>query len=143
MIGKCQPVLQLVSGQGTNSISVDYGLLRVSGNVSVNGVNGCGSGPNSTLPITINELPTTGIVSGDQTVCAGSTYDYTTTVIPNAVSYLWTFLMAVHFYISQYNFYSIYCFAVSGNLSVQGNNSCGLGSIFCSFCNHGSTYNQH
>ena len=119
----------IVSGQGTNSISVDYGPTAVSGNVSVNGVNGCGSGPSSTLPITISELPTTSIVSGTQTVCEGSTHVYTTTVIPNTNSYLWTLpdgstistltnTISIAFAAS----------ATSGNLSVQGNNSCGLGA---------------
>lgn len=119
----------IVSGQGTNSISVDYGANAVSGNVSVNGVNGCGSGPNSTLPITIDELPTTGIVSGEQTICAGSTYDYTTTVISNALSYLWT-LPDGSTISTTTNTISIAfaASATSGNLSVQGNNSCGLGA---------------
>jgi hypothetical protein len=119
----------IVSGLGTNSISVDYGANAVSGNVSVNGMNGCGSGPNSTLPITIDELPTTGIVSGEQTVCAGSTHDYTTTIIPNALSYLWT-LPDSSTISTTINTISI-AFAASattGNLSVQGNNSCGLGA---------------
>ena len=119
----------IVSGQGTNSITVDYGANAVSGNVSVNGVNGCGSGPNSTLPITINELPTTGIVSGAQTVCAGSTHDYTTTIIPNASSYLWTLpdgstISTITNTIS----IAFSASATSGDLSVQGNNSCGLGA---------------
>ncbi|MGB2173381.1 MAG: PKD-like domain-containing protein [Flavobacteriaceae bacterium] len=119
----------IVSGQGTNSISVDYGANAVSGNVSVNGVNGCGSGPNSTLPITIDELPTTGIVSGEQTVCAGSTYVYTTTTISNALSYLWT-LPDGSTISTTTNTISIAfaASATSGNLSVQGNNSCGLGA---------------
>lgn len=117
------------SGQGTNSISVNYGANAVSGNVSVNGVNGCGSSPNSTLPITINELPTTGIVSGQQIVCAGSTHDYTTTIIPNADSYLWT-LPDGSTISTTTNSISIPFTALvtSGDLSVQGNNSCGLGA---------------
>ena len=124
----------IVSGQGTNSISVDYGINAVSGNVSVNGVNGCGSGPNSTLPITINELPTTGIVSGDQIVCAGSTYYYTTTVIPNAVSYLWTLPNGSTISTATNTIsISFTASAVSGNLSVQGNNSCGLGASSAAF----------
>src|SRR6056300_501337 len=119
----------IVSGQGTNSISVDYDANAVSGNVSVNGVNGCGSSPNSTLPITINELPTTGIVSGQQIVCAGSTHDYTTTTISNALSYLWT-LPDGSTISTTTNTISIAfaASAISGNLSVKGNNSCGLGA---------------
>ncbi|MDC0092515.1 hypothetical protein OAI30_00005, partial [bacterium] len=119
----------IVSGQGTNSISVDYGSSAVSGNVSVNGVNGCGSGPSSTLPITISELPTTSIVSGTQSVCEGSTHVYTTTVIPNTNSYLWT-LPDGSTISTTTNTISI-TFAtssVSGSLSVQGSNSCGLGA---------------
>ncbi|MEN8881219.1 MAG: PKD-like domain-containing protein [Polaribacter sp.] len=119
----------IVSRLGDNSIIVDYGANAVSGNVSVNGVNGCGSSPNSTLPITINELPTTGIVSGQQIVCAGSTHDYTTTIIPNADFYLWT-LPDGSKTSTTTNSISIPFTALvtSGDLSVQGKNSCGLGA---------------
>ncbi|MDP1620784.1 MAG: T9SS type A sorting domain-containing protein [Bacteroidales bacterium] len=47
----------IISGNNTNSISVNYSLAAVSGNISVNGVNVCGNGPTSQLPVTVNPLP--------------------------------------------------------------------------------------
>lgn len=51
------PGAMLVSGQGTNSISVDYPSGATSGVVSVFGFNSCGSGPASELAVTVNGLP--------------------------------------------------------------------------------------
>jgi hypothetical protein len=47
----------IVAGSGTNSVVVDYSAAAVSGNISVNGVNSCGDGPSSQLPVTVNALP--------------------------------------------------------------------------------------
>jgi hypothetical protein len=47
----------IVSGQNTNAILVDYSEYAVSGMVAVYGLNPCGSGPSSQLPVTVNALP--------------------------------------------------------------------------------------
>jgi hypothetical protein len=47
----------ITTGQNTNAITVDYSTGAVSGNVSVSGVNNCGSGPSSQLFVTVNALP--------------------------------------------------------------------------------------
>ena len=47
----------VTSGGTTNSITVDYSQTAVSGNVSVYGINECGNGPGSTLPVTVGVLP--------------------------------------------------------------------------------------
>jgi hypothetical protein len=47
----------LVSGQGTNSITVDYPSGATSGSVSVFAFNACGTGPATELPVTVNALP--------------------------------------------------------------------------------------
>jgi uncharacterized protein YjdB len=47
----------------TNSIAVNYGLSAVSGNITVKGVNSCGEGAISTLPITVNEKPATPLIT--------------------------------------------------------------------------------
>ncbi len=47
----------IVSGDSTNSISIDYSLISSSGNVTVKGVNGCGNGSTSTLPINVYTVP--------------------------------------------------------------------------------------
>jgi hypothetical protein len=48
----------IVSGEGTNSILVNYSNTSESGSVTVYGQNGCGNGPASAaLPVTVNPLP--------------------------------------------------------------------------------------
>ena len=47
----------IVSGINTNSIIVDYSATAVSGDITVCGVNECGSGPVSLLSVTVNHLP--------------------------------------------------------------------------------------
>ena len=47
----------IVSGFNTNAITVDFPASSVSGNIEVNGVNECGNGPVSTLPVTIHNPP--------------------------------------------------------------------------------------
>ncbi|MCX6306914.1 MAG: T9SS type A sorting domain-containing protein [Bacteroidetes bacterium] len=47
----------ITTGSTTNSVTVDFTGNAVSGNVSVNGINLCGSGPASLLPVTVHPLP--------------------------------------------------------------------------------------
>jgi hypothetical protein len=51
------PGASVVSGNNTNAISVDFSTIATSGNVSVYGVNVCGNGPSSQIPVTVNVLP--------------------------------------------------------------------------------------
>jgi hypothetical protein len=53
----------IVSGAGTNSITVDFSLTATSGNISVYGNDFCGDGPASSLPVTINPIPPTPVVT--------------------------------------------------------------------------------
>ncbi|NVO18049.1 MAG: hypothetical protein HXX13_00020 [Bacteroidetes bacterium] len=47
----------IVNGLNTNYITVDYSSAAVSGNVSVSGINDCGPGPVSVLPVLVHILP--------------------------------------------------------------------------------------
>lgn len=49
----------------TNSITVDYGLASVSGDLSVKGMNNYGEGAAFVLPVTVNELPATPVITFD------------------------------------------------------------------------------
>jgi len=47
----------IMTGNNTNAISVDFSPAALSGNITVNGLNICGSGPIAILAISINPLP--------------------------------------------------------------------------------------
>ena len=53
----------IIFGQGTNSIVVDYSLVTESGVVAVNGLNACGEGSKSSLNIVVNLLPATPVIT--------------------------------------------------------------------------------
>ena len=75
------------SGQGTNTISINYTAGAIDGTWTVTPSNACGSGTPSTLSVTMGS-GTTASLSGPIVVCQGSTYTYTTD--PGKSSYGWT-----------------------------------------------------
>ncbi len=68
-----------INGSSTgNSISVDFGAAAVSGNISVTGVNGCGTSFNpSVLPVALHARPVAGL-SGSVLVNLNDVATYTT-----------------------------------------------------------------
>lgn len=121
------------SGAGTSSVSVYFDPNAVSGNVSVYGQNGCGSGNPSSLPVTIKALPSAaGVITGSNKVCQGEkNVSYSVATIPGANSYQWTVPaggtivsgQGTEIIVVDYNIN-----AVSGSVSVLGVNSCGNGT---------------
>jgi hypothetical protein len=122
-----------IGTSSTNSITVNYAASAISGNITVKGHNANGDGTASLLAITVNPLPAgAGTITGTTTVCQGqSSVGYSVTAIDNATSYIWTLpagssgtsttkSISVNFSNS----------AVSGNITVKGQNSCGVGSAF-------------
>ena len=64
----------ITAGTNTNSILVSYSTTASPGNVTVYGTNSCSNGIPSSLPITVNLLPSVaGAISGSSTVCEGAT----------------------------------------------------------------------
>ncbi|OFY05800.1 MAG: hypothetical protein A2W93_14850 [Bacteroidetes bacterium GWF2_43_63] len=126
----------IVSGNGTNSITVDFSTAAASGYVSVKPKNACGYGASSSGGVVVNQLPgTPEEIIGTATVCQGQNnvffnvpeiWNYLT----NQDGYVWT-LPAGATIASGNNTDSIYVnfstSAVSGNISVHGNNACGNG----------------
>ena len=123
----------IVAGNNTHTITVDFGLTAVSGNITVYASNACGSG-NTSLPfaVQVNSLPANpGSIIGQTTVCIGTTgVIYTIAPVPGATSYNWavpsgaviaggagTPSITVDFSVA----------AVSGNVTVYGSNLCGNG----------------
>jgi len=78
----------IVSGSGTNSISVDYSMSATSGSVTVAGVNTCATGSSSTLAVTVHPLPVP-TISGSATPCL-NTGNFTYSTETGMSNYNWT-----------------------------------------------------
>ena len=116
----------------TNSITVSYGSSAVSGNISVYGHSSCGDGGVSVLAITVNPLPANaGAISGPSTVCQGqNSVNYSVPVIANATLYIWTLPVGASGSSSTNSILVNFSLsAVSGSVTVKGNNTCGDGAI--------------
>ncbi len=65
------PGASIINGNNTNSITVDYSTGATSGNVTVYGINECGNGPASSLPVTVHVLPVAN-AGNDTTILYGT-----------------------------------------------------------------------
>ncbi|NLH52651.1 MAG: T9SS type A sorting domain-containing protein, partial [Bacteroidales bacterium] len=123
----------ITSGAGTNNITVSFGTNASSGDITVAGVNNCGTGVPSSLAVTVNPLPgAAGAINGPTSVCQGqSNVTFSVAPIPNATSYVWSVPSGVSI-TSGANTNTIKVTftegAASGNFSVYGTNACGNGT---------------
>jgi hypothetical protein len=107
----------------TNTISVTVGANG--GNISVNGVNSCGSGGIQSLAVNVNSTPITPTaIIGNTSICASSLQTYSVNPVIGATSYTWT-LPNGWTGSSTTNSIDINVGTNSGNISVTANNSCG------------------
>jgi uncharacterized repeat protein (TIGR03803 family) len=99
--------------------------------VQITDANGCQSAASTATDVTVNPFPAAaGVISGSITVDQGqNSVSYTVPPIADASSYVWT-LPSGAIGTSTTNSISVNfgSSAVSGNISVYGNNSCGNGS---------------
>ena len=123
------------SGSGTNSITVDFAANASSGDIIVYGNNLCGNGSSSpAFPVTVTPLPgNPGTITGQTEICQGTSgVVYSIVPIVGATSYNWTVPSGATI-VSGSNTSSITVdfgmTAVSGNVTVNGSNSCGTGEI--------------
>ena len=125
------PDATIVSGQNTDSISVLWGPNA--GDISIVALNNCGESTPRTRSIGLETLPgPAGTIAGNDTVCSNNeSYTYTVPAITGATSYTWsvptgtsitsgTETNSVVIIISPV--------AISGPITVQGNNTCGSGT---------------
>lgn len=113
-----------------NTIAVNFGTTFTSGEILVQGINGCGEGQISSLPVAIKKIPSApSTITGTFTVCQkeeGITYNAAN--ISSASSYVWTLPEGAE---GNSNTKSITVNfspdAKSGKISVQGENECGIG----------------
>ena len=125
----------IASGDGTNSITLNYATNASAGNIVVNGNNTCGAGIVSPpFAVTINTFPEVpGNITGSSTICQGTIgITYTVPLINYATGYVWTIPSGTTI-TSGDNTNSITVNyglnAVSGNVTVYGKNTNGNGSV--------------
>ncbi|MEO9145252.1 MAG: YDG domain-containing protein [Ginsengibacter sp.] len=132
----------IISGQGTLSIIVNYTTTATTGDVTVIGINDCGNGPVQTSTITVNPLPVAAEnITGTTTECQGAnTITYSVPEISNATSYLWNYSgtgatisnTSVSGGIASVTI-DFATTASTGNLTVKGHNDCGDGTVSADF----------
>ncbi len=106
--------------------SIDATASATSGDVSVTANNTCGSSTAQTLTITVNSIPAQpGTISGNATVCSGSSNTYSTTAVAGATTYTWS-MPNGWTAISTTNSINATTNGTSGNVSVTANNGCGI-----------------
>ncbi|MFZ4412596.1 MAG: M6 family metalloprotease domain-containing protein [Bacteroidales bacterium] len=114
----------------TDSITVNYSNLAVSGNIVVKGHNNCGDGITASLPVILNPLPlAAGAITGSSSVCQSqNNISYSVALITNANTYFWTLPNGATASGSSNSIIVNYSsLATSGNITVKGQNACGDG----------------
>ena len=107
----------------TNSITTVVGANG--GNISVSGVNSCGTGGAQSINVSVNTAPAVPIsISGNLNVCAASQQTYSVAPVSGASSYTWTLPLGWTGS-STSNTIDVNTGTTSGNITVTANNSCG------------------
>ncbi|GEM_PF-1541451 len=84
------PCANLISGQGTSSITVSWPVGCSGGAVCATADNACGSSAQSCLNISVEPLATQPVLSGPTSVCQGDLSSYSLQAVNGAVSYNWS-----------------------------------------------------
>jgi hypothetical protein len=113
------------SGQGTTNLNITYGTN--SGSVSVTADNACGSSTAETLSITVDVVPAQpGTISGNATLCSGTTHTYSISAVSGATGYTWSVPSGATINSGQGTTSINVTFGTnSGSISVTANNACG------------------
>lgn len=116
----------IASGQGTTSITVDFGAT--SGNITVAVEDSCGIGAPALLPVSlINTPPAPGAVTGPTGICANAgPVTLTIPAVSGATSYTWTIPLGATLISGQGTTTLIIDFGInSGTVAVTADNDCG------------------
>ena len=107
----------------TNSISVNTNSSG--GTISVAAINSCGTGTARTLAVNGNSAPSQpGNLTGNSSVCAGTSYNYSVATVPGATSYIWS-IPAGWSGTSTTNNITLVAGSSAGTISVVAVNGCG------------------
>jgi uncharacterized protein (TIGR02145 family) len=122
----------IISGEGTNIITVSFGATFTGGAITVASSNGCGTSAVRSRTISRNVLGTPGIITGPKDgLCGVSNVIYSIATVTAASSYAWTVPMGASIVGSAtgnlitVNFSSSF---TSGNITAASVNACGTGT---------------
>jgi hypothetical protein len=124
--------MSIISGTGTNVITVDVNGAFLGGVVSVRAANNCGQSPNRDRSVTISVPAASASISGPATgVCGASGVVYSAAAVVSATGYNWSAPAGATIMSGQgsisitVDFDGAYA---GGNVSVNATNSCGTGA---------------
>jgi hypothetical protein len=128
----------ITAGQGTSAINVIWG--STSGYVSVTAENNCGISSPASMYVTVDSIPANAqAISGPDTVCQGlGGYQFSIPAIANATTYIWTLPQGASISQGQGTNSILVDFngsALSGDITVAGDNYCGTGIPSSKFVN--------
>jgi subtilisin-like proprotein convertase family protein len=80
----------IVSGSNTNSVNINFSAAATSGNISVSGINTCGSGTSSSFAVNVNPVPVQPNIStsGSVSICSPGSVTLSFTPVAGA-TYQW------------------------------------------------------
>jgi len=121
----------IMSGQGTNSISLSIGSAFASGTLSVRAVSSCGQSAARTLGLSKNPVTPSAMVGQTSNLCGGGQFTYSVPAVSGATSYQWTVPTGCTIVTNNGNsiVLNIPSTFSSGTLSVRAYNSCGGSSL--------------
>ena len=124
--------MSIISGTGTNVITVDVNGAYLGGVVSARAANNCGQSPNRDRSVTISVPAASASISGPATgVCGASGVVYSAAAVVSATGYNWSAPAGATIMSGQgsisitVDFDGAYA---GGNVSVNATNSCGTGA---------------
>lgn len=113
-----------------NNITLATASNAISGNITVKGINACGSGPVKSFPVSVRKLPgNSSQITGLNSVCTGSiNVGYSTVTISDADYYVWSLpFEATGGSITNSIMVNYGSNPLTGQITVKGHNICGDG----------------
>lgn len=121
----------IVSGQGTDTIMINWGATN--GSVCVNASSACGQSPNVCLPVSIVNIPAVPLIMGSDTTCPGLSAAYSVATVPGASTYNWQVSNGLITMGQGTNTIQVLwdSTAMNGAICVNAGNSCGNSADSC------------
>jgi hypothetical protein len=121
----------ILSGQGTNSITLSAASNFSTGTLSVRAVSSCGQSAARSLGLSKNPATPSAMTGQTSNLCGGGQFTYSVTAVNGATSYLWTVPTGCTIATNNGNsiVLNIPSTFTTGTVSVRAYNSCGGSSL--------------